>query len=111
VSAGVAVLAALGAAVGCGGGSGTVRARPGATTAGSTTPATTAPCNTGGWLGAADGYVGLTLAQAERLATRNRKILREIGADGACALISQDLRADRVDVYLEHGRVTWAASG
>jgi len=105
------VAAAFGVASGCGGGSRTVGARPGTTRATSTAPATTAPCNSGAWLGPADGYIGLTLAQAQRLATRNQRSLREIGADGTCALISQDLRGDRVDVYLEHGRVTWAATG
>jgi hypothetical protein len=45
-------------------------------------------------------YVGLTLAQAAALAERSHLTLRVVGHDGHCAVVLEDARTDRVNLYL-----------
>ena len=60
----------------------------------------------------ADDYVGLTLEAARERAAQSGSVLVVLGSDGDCPFaIPDDLRGDRVNVYLENGRVADAAIG
>ncbi len=52
-----------------------------------------------------EGYVGRTKAEAERLASERSVTVRIAGTDGQCNSRDSDFRTDRVNVYLEDGRV------
>jgi hypothetical protein len=52
-----------------------------------------------------DGYVGKTLAEAESLAASRGDHVRVIGQDGDCPGQNDDFSFNRVNVYLEDGRV------
>lgn len=52
-----------------------------------------------------DGYVGKTLAEAQGLAETRGDRVRVIGEDGTCLPRNDDLRYDRVNLYLVDGRV------
>lgn len=56
----------------------------------------------------ADGYAGLTLAEAEARAARAGQVVRVLGEDGDCNDRTDDLRTDRVSLYLEDGEVVRA---
>lgn len=57
---------------------------------------------------AAEGYQGLTLAEAEARAVSQGDQVRVLGRDGECVDATADLRKDRVSVYLEDGEVVRA---
>lgn len=59
----------------------------------------------------AQDFVGKTLEEAEALAERQGGIVRVVGRDGNCEGRSDDLRENRVNVYLEKGRVVAAVEG
>lgn len=53
--------------------------------------------------------VGTTLPEAQSLAERQGRSLRVVGEDGRCvAALSDDLRGNRVNVYLDDGEVAEA---
>lgn len=56
----------------------------------------------------ADAYEGLTLAEAEARASEQGEVVRVLGADGECNDRIDDLRSDRVSLYLEDGEVVRA---
>ena len=51
---------------------------------------------------------GLTLAEAEALASREGQVVRVLGEDGDCHDRTADHREDRVSLYLEDGDVVRA---
>jgi hypothetical protein len=53
-----------------------------------------------------EGYLGRTRAEAERLASERGVTVRIAGTDGQCNDSDSDFRTDRVNVYLEDGRVS-----
>jgi hypothetical protein len=118
----VTLTLAIVALAACGGGSGSQRRGAGAstttTTAASTTttvapapPATSSrPC-IAETAPAVRDYVGLTLAAAQAKARGERRIVRVVGADGVCSLVTMDYSLQRVDVYLVHGVVAAAQIG
>lgn len=58
-------------------------------------------------------YEGLTFEQAQELAVESGDTLRVLGQDGVCAKgpFTADSRGDRVNVYLDSGRVVSAYPG
>jgi hypothetical protein len=54
-------------------------------------------------------YIGLTEPEAADLAVEQGLMLREVGRDGECFVITMDLRDDRVNVELIDGIVVGAA--
>ena len=50
-------------------------------------------------------FVGKSLDEARALAVSRKLELRVVGEDGVCNAITDDLRTDRVNVYLENGTV------
>jgi hypothetical protein len=56
-------------------------------------------------------FVGLTLDEALSQAAQRRMTVRVFGQDGKCTgdVITDDYRLNRVNLYLEHGRVVTAA--
>lgn len=52
--------------------------------------------------------IGLTLAEVEKRETVKGNKVRLVGEDGTCEAMTDDLRRDRVNVYLEDGHVVWA---
>ena len=94
--------------------------------AGAETPAPAAPSATPPYCGLkADGqqartdggmtfpatvdYLGKTLVDVRRLATGRGFDVRVVGQDGRCNVLTDDLRIDRINVYVESGKVV--ASG
>jgi hypothetical protein len=51
-------------------------------------------------------YVGKTLEEVQTMATARALTVRVVGRDGECMAVTDDMRADRVNVYVEGGRVT-----
>lgn len=60
---------------------------------------------------AAPEFVGLTLDEAQSLASQRKWTVRVLGQDGKCdgGPQTDDFRLDRVDLYLERGKVSSAA--
>lgn len=60
-----------------------------------------------------EAYVGLSLEQATDLAAERDDVLRVLGQDGVCAEgpFTADLRSDRVNLYLDSGKVVSAYPG
>jgi hypothetical protein len=50
-------------------------------------------------------FVGKSMADARQLAGTRGLELRVVGEDGTCNVLTDDLRTDRVNVYLEEGTV------
>jgi hypothetical protein len=55
--------------------------------------------------------VGMGLAQAREVVQARGLKLRIVGMDGVPFPVTMDLRPDRVNVWVEEGRVTWASVG
>ena len=54
-------------------------------------------------------YLGLSEQQARRRgATGVVRVVRVVGRDGTCLGRTRDHRADRVNLVVEGGKVTWA---
>lgn len=91
-------------ATGCGQGS------PGASNPTPTTPtADELPCGAPAADELLDEYEGLTENEAAALAGAQVLTVRVVGRDGECFAVTDDLRRDRVNLYLEEGVVVWAA--
>lgn len=60
-----------------------------------------------------EAYVGLSFEKAKELAARSGHVLQVLGEDGVCAKgpFTADLRGDRVNLYLDSGRVVSAYTG
>lgn len=54
---------------------------------------------------------GLSAARAEAIEQVARRSVRVIGQDGTCNDRTDDLRADRTNIYVENGKVAWAQMG
>ena len=59
--------------------------------------------------GLARQYVGLTLMEVRAAARRTGRVVRVVGSDGRCNVVTADARKDRVSVYLVDGLVDAAA--
>jgi hypothetical protein len=55
-------------------------------------------------------YVGKSEADATALAESRKLTVRVVGKDGECGMVTDDLRTDRVNLYLEDGTVTAAGA-
>jgi hypothetical protein len=51
-------------------------------------------------------YLGKTLDEAKALAGSRKLEVRVVGQDGECGTVTDDLRTERINVYLEKGKVT-----
>lgn len=58
-----------------------------------------------------DQFIGLSLADAKRLAKNQDLTTRLAGEDGDCYALTMDYRTDRVNLYVENGVVTVATNG
>lgn len=56
----------------------------------------------------ADGYVGTSEADIDRMITDDRPVIRVLGRNGECSDRDDDLRTDRVNVLIAGGEVIWA---
>jgi hypothetical protein len=59
---------------------------------------------------ATTGYLGKTEADATALAASQKLTVRVVGKDGECGMVTDDLRTDRVNLYLEGGTVKAAGA-
>jgi hypothetical protein len=55
-------------------------------------------------------YLGKSLADVRRLATGRGFDVRVVGEDGECNAVTDDLRTDRINVYVEGGTVVASAA-
>lgn len=87
--------------------------RPSVTPDSSSTPSEAAgePCGQALPGGSESAYVGLTLAEARQRARTHGLVVRTLGIDGICHPVPADLSFQRVNVYIEKGRVAWASVG
>lgn len=60
---------------------------------------------------ALEPYKGESLSEARARASRDGDVLRVVGEDGECFERTSDARDDRVNVYLEDGRVADVEDG
>lgn len=75
-------------------------------------PSTVACSRPGSQDTTATEYLGLTESQARTRATGEQKRLDIIGQDGNCqAAMDLNINTKRVQVYLEHGKITWSKVG
>lgn len=57
-------------------------------------------------------YLGLTQSQARALAASQKKQIDIVGQDGHCERATDlDIATNRVQLYLQHGNVTWSRYG